>query len=410
MITALKGAVLIDGTGKEPLGNSLLLMENGRILYAGPDEPDRLPGKAEIISLEGKTVLPGLIDVHIHMDLHGMANTFEENLVEDKLRAIRTTREMQDTLYSGITTVRNVGSVNHIDFAVKKAIANGWFEGPRILTCGKIISMTTAGNEYFAGMYREADGCDEVRKAAREQIKAGADFLKLMATGAYMNPGGVPGASQLSREEMAVVVEEARKVGLRVAAHAHGKEGIINAIKAGVHTIEHGTFIDDEVIELMIDCGVYLVPTLSAGYLMEKYGPERGVPSFMLEKSRGEDRRFRENLCRAIEAGVKVAFGTDAGTNYNFHGRNALELVILVEQGYMEPLQAINSATRVSAEALGLAEWLGTLEEGKAADVIVVNGVLDKSLAPLLDKVEMVYTGGRQVRPALTKGQEYELI
>jgi imidazolonepropionase-like amidohydrolase len=139
--------------------------------------------------LRAKRYIPGLIDAHIHMDLHGMANTYEENLVEDKLRAIRAVKEMQATLHSGITTVRNVGSVNHIDFAVKEAIESGLFEGPRILTSGKIISMTAAGNDYFLGMYREADGCDEVRKAAREQLKAGADFLKLMATGAYMNPG-----------------------------------------------------------------------------------------------------------------------------------------------------------------------------------------------------------------------------
>ncbi|MDZ4132470.1 MAG: amidohydrolase family protein, partial [Dethiobacteria bacterium] len=217
MALTLKGAFMIDGTGKEPVENSMLVIDDGLITYTGPFDAAKIPVNSEVLELGGKTIIPGLIDAHIHMDLHGMGNTYEENLVEDKLRTIRALKEMQDTLKNGITTVRNVGSVNYIDFAVKEAIESGLFAGPRIITCGKIISMTAAGNDYFLGMYREADGCDEVRKATREQIKAGADCLKLMATGAYMNPGGVPGAPQLGRAEIAVVVEEATKLGLRVA-------------------------------------------------------------------------------------------------------------------------------------------------------------------------------------------------
>ena len=398
MATGLKGATIFDGTEKEMVSNSLIIIEAGKISYFGPDDSRKIPPGTEVVSLEGKTIIPGLIDAHIHLDLHGMANTYEENLVEDKLRAIRAVKDMQNTLYSGITTVRNVGSVNHIDFAVKEAIENGWFEGPRILTSGRIISMTSAGNEYFSGMYREADGCDEVRKAAREQIKAGADFLKLMATGAYMNPGGVPGAVQLGLEEIAVVVEEADKVGLRVAAHAHGKEGIINAVQAGVATIEHGTFIDDEVIELMLTAGVYLVPTIVVGHLMKVNGTEKGIPGFMLEKEHDKDEQIKENLLKAINAGVKVAYGTDAGTNYNYHGNNALELVLMVEQGFMNPLQALTCATKISAEALGLSDQIGTIERGKDADLVVVGKPLDKSLRPLLDHVEMVYKKGKRVK------------
>lgn len=398
MVVAFKGATLIDGTGKAPVKDALVMIDENLVTYAGPSGIKEVPEKAEIININGKTIIPGLIDAHIHLDMHGMADTFEENLVEDKLRTARAAREMHKTLLAGITTVRNCGSVNFIDIAVKEAIAAGWCEGPRILASGKIISMTAAGNEYFLGMYREADGCDEVRKAAREQLKVGADFLKLMATGAYMNPGGVPGASQLNRDEMAVVVEEAAKLGLRVAAHAHGKQGIIDAIEAGVATIEHGTFLDDDVIELMIKRDIFLVPTYIVGYLMKENGEENGVPEFMLEKSRKTEKVWQENLRRAIDAGVLVAFGTDAGTNYNYHGNNALELVILVEEGFMTPLQAISSGTKVSAEALGLSSEIGTLEENKIADLVVVGGSLENKLRPLLDNVDMVYQGGKRVR------------
>jgi imidazolonepropionase-like amidohydrolase len=329
--------------------------------------------------------------------LHGMANTYEENLVEDKLRAIRTAKAMDTTLRKGITTVRNAGSVNHIDFAVKEAVASGWCAGPRILTCGRIISMTASGNEYFKGMYCEADGVDEVRKAARLQLKAGADFLKVMATGAYMNPGGDPGAVQLNIDELKVIVEEAGKLGLRVAAHAHARQGIINAIQAGVCSIEHGSFMDDEVIELMLQHDVYLVPTFVAGYHMLKNGLKKGVPAHMVEKNLKTREIRGNNLRKAIQSGIKVAFGSDAGTNYNFHGDNALELVLLVREGFMSPVEAIRSGTGLAAAVLGLEDLVGTVEKNKMADLLVVNGSLEANLEPLVDGVSMVFKEGERV-------------
>jgi imidazolonepropionase-like amidohydrolase len=397
MMKIFTGATLYDGTKNEPIKDSLLVIEDGLILDVGSHDKKEAYRGGEVIDVRGKTILPGLIDSHIHMDLHGYANTYEENLVEDNLRAIRTAMDMGKTLQRGITTVRNMGSVNHIDFAVKESIEKGWCIGPRILTSGRIISMTARGNEYFKGMYREADGVDEVRKAAREQLKAGADVLKVMATGAYMNPGGVPAAVQLSCEEIKAVVEEAEKLGLRVAAHAHAKQGIINAVLAGVKTIEHGTFMDDEAIELMLKHDVFLVPTYVAGYHMLQNGIEKGVPGFMVEKNE-EVRTLRgNNLRKAIKAGVKVAFGTDAGTNFNYHGENAMELILLVNEGFMKPREAICSATRIAAEALGIEDKVGTLGKGMLADFLVVNGTLDKNLDLLLDGVEMVYKEGKRV-------------
>lgn len=397
MITVFKRAELIDGRGEAPLKNALLVIEDESIIYAGDADDYSIPKEAQVVDLEGKTIIPGLIDCHIHMDLHGMPDTNDENYVEDKLRAIRTAHNMDITLQHGITTIRNAGSVNHIDFAVKTAVESGWCRGPRIFTSGQIISMTASGNDYFKGMYREADGVDEVRKATREQIKAGADFIKTMATGAYMNPGGVPGAVQYNLDELEVIVEEADKLGLRVAAHAHGTQGIINAALAGVKTIEHGSFINDRGIELMLEKDIYLVPTFVAGYHILKNARKHGVPDFMIQKNIDMRKIRGASIRKAVEAGVKVAFGSDAGTSYNLHGLNAMELVLYVREGFMTPLEAICSGTRNAAEAIGIEERLGTLEKGKLADFIVVNGDLAQSLDPLLDKIEDVYKEGKRV-------------
>lgn len=398
MAIVLKGATLIDGTANPVVEDAVLIIENDIITAAGNIKQISIPDEAELIDVSGKTIIPGLIDCHIHMDLHGFANTYEENLLEDKLRTIRAAKEMENTLKRGITTVRNVGSVNGIDFAVKEAVNSTYCQGPRILTSGKIISMTAEGNDYFAGLYREADGPDEVRKAAREQLKAGADVLKIMTTGAVMNPGGIPGAAQFNMDEIRAVVEEGAKLGVKVAAHAHGSEGIKNSILSGVKTIEHCTFMNDEIIELLIKHNVYMVPTYVVDYLMLQAGEKGGIPSFMLDKINSIHDDFVLAFKKAVEAGVKIAFGTDAGTNYNYHGNNALELVLYVKDGFMSPIQAIHSATEVAAEALGIEDKIGTLKVGKSADLLVINGSLQNNLEPLLDSVEMVFKDGKLVK------------
>ena len=399
MYTILTGATLIDGRGGQPVDKAVLLIKEGKIEAVGPENKVSIPDGAAVIDVHGKYLLPGLIDTHIHMDLHGMADTFQENLVEDKLRTLRTAKEMEETLRAGFTTVRNVGSVNYIDFAVKAGIEQGFIQGPRILTSGRIISITCSGTEYFAGMYRLADGPQECRKAAREQLKQGADLLKVMATGAIMNPGGVPGAPQLDVDEIKAVVNEGAKLGKHTAAHAHGAQGIINSVLAGVRTIEHGTMADDEAVAVMADNGTFLIPTLVVHDCWINHKKSQNIPKFMIEKSKAIEKLGQEALHKAIQAGVKIAVGTDAGTNFNYHGKNSGEIIALVKHGFMTPMAALESATRTAAEAIQMDDRIGTLEKGKFADCLVLekNPLEDITILSDLQNITMVIKGGRRI-------------
>jgi imidazolonepropionase-like amidohydrolase len=397
MRTIFNNAAIIDGHGGRPLENAFLTVEDEHIVELGKSENLTILPDDHVVDCSGKHIMPGLIDCHIHMDLHGFGDTYQENLVEDKLRTLRTAQEMTATLKAGFTTVRNVGSVNHIDFAIKAGIEAGYFPGPRILTSGRIICMTSSGSEYFAGMYRVADGIDECRKAAREQLKEGADLLKLMATGAVMNPGGVPGAPQLNEDEMRAVVEEGLKLGKHTAAHAHAAQGIRNAVAAGVRTIEHGTMADNAAIDAMAEAGAYLIPTMSLHELFESHA--QNIPAFMLEKSRQMEHDYIDIVKKALKAGVKIAVGTDAGTNYNYHGNNAAEIVYLVKNDILSPSAAITAATKWAAEAIMLDDQLGTVETGKLADMVLVNADPLKNINVLVDPgmISAVYKGGRKI-------------
>lgn len=403
---ALKDATLIPVAG-ERIERGTLIIEGDTIAAAGPSSEVTVPQGAEVVDCAGKHILPGLIDAHVHLDLHGMSDTSHESLVEDKLRAIRASVEMANTLRSGITTVRNAGSTNYIDVAVKKAVEQGFSVGPRILASGRIICMLTAGNEYFPGLYREADGVDENRRAAREQLKEGADYLKVMATGAIMNPGGVPGVPHLNVEEIEAVVEEATKYGTHTAAHAHGAEGIKNAIRAGVRTIEHGTLADDEALTMMADRGIYLTSTLSSNFWMLSASRGNGIPQFMLEKAQEISRIRRETLSRAIAMGVPVVMGTDAGTPDNFHGKNAMELVRYVQEGLMSEMEAIRASTRTAAEALDQGDRIGTLEPGKQADLLVLetDPLRDIECLVRLESFAAIFKAGRMVQGKVDTSQ-----
>lgn len=406
MYKILNGGTIIDGNGNR-IEDGVLVFNGDRIESIGKKNDIRVPEPARHYDLSGKFILPGLIDAHIHLDLHGMPDTIHESMVEDKLRAIRASIEMGNTVRSGFTTVRNAGSANFIDIAVKKAVDENMIVGPRILASGKIICMMSAGSEYFKGLYREADGVDENRKAAREQLKEGADYLKVMATGAIMNPGGVPGAPHLDADEIRAVVEEGEKINKHTAAHAHGAEGIKNAIRAGVRTIEHGTLADDEALKMMVDNGIFLTSTLSSNFWM-LYGREQnGLPQFMAEKAEEVAKLRRENLHRAVDRGVKVVLGTDAGTPYNYHGKNAMELIQYVELGLMDEMAAITAATKTAADAIGLLESVGTLSPGKFADCLVLHRdpIADITCLQSHENIYMVFKDGNLIEGNIDASQ-----
>lgn len=240
-----------------------------------------------------------------------------------------------------------------------------------MLASARPVAMTGGHGWQIA---READGPHEVRKAAREQIKAGADVVKFMATGGVMTKGVKPGSAQLTEEELKAGIEEAHKAGRRTSAHAQGTQGIINAIRAGIDSIEHGVFLTEEAARLMAEKGVFLVPTICALHCIEKNGLEQGIPPFAVKKTKKVKQRFLSSLRLAKEAGIKMAMGTDAGTPFNFHGKNALELELMVDLGGFTPQEAIEAATLGAARVVGLERELGSIEEGKLADIIVVRG------------------------------------
>ena len=401
-IRIFKNSRLIDGNGNDPQKNAGVITDGPDIIHAGKDIDQmaaRYPS-ANVIDLKGMTLMPGLIDAHVHLSLHGSPSYFNEMIMETPtLAALKAVKKVTRILESGFTTIRTMGDKGRLDIAMKTAIAEGDIAGPRIKASGNCLTITGGHGDMFPehvsiqGMGRIVDGPVEARKAAREQIKAGADNIKLMATGGGMSPSP-PTVSQLTIEEMQAAVEEAVKYGKTTAAHAIGADGIKNALKAGVRTIEHGSFLDQEGIDLLLANDAYLVPTLAA-FKTIKYGKEGGVPEYTIEKVQFFQTAHMKNLKRAMAAGVNIIVGTDAGTPFNYHGESAYELECLVENGFSE-MQAIQSATRTAAEAL-MIDDLGTLEKGKIADFIVVDGNPLDNIKILQDveKIKMVYREGQ---------------
>ena len=382
---------LIDGTGQVLEKCHIRIDEE--VIASVSTEPMALEPGAEELDLEGRTVIPGLINCHTHICLEPSPDP-QTSLLQTSLaeNVIATEKRMPRMLRAGITTVRDLGGYAHIDIGLKRAIEKGLTQGPRLLVSGRLLAMT-GGHGYWLG--REVDGPAEVCKGAREEIKAGADVVKVMATGGVMTLGTEPGAPQLSYEEMAVAVEEARKAGRRTAAHAQASEGILNAVRAGIDSIEHGHYLSNEAIALMAEKGTYLVPTLAALYRILQHGEDAGIPSFMVDKSRRANDAQLDSVRRAYEAGVFIAAGNDGGTPFNPHDDLATELELLVQIG-LEPAEALAAATSGAAALLRLSDEVGTVEAGKQADLVILGA------DPLTDisavrNVEMVVQAGRIV-------------
>jgi imidazolonepropionase-like amidohydrolase len=390
LITA---GALIDGSGAGPLRPGAVLIEDDRIraVRARIDQPV----DAERIDLPNATITPGLIDCHIHLSDAGLADSSVQDRDPSGLRVLRMAQHARKTLMAGFTTVRDAGGRDHLEFALRRAAQEGLIRTPRLVLAGKIVSMTTAGASSWPGMYRQADGVSDVVKAVREQVAAGADVIKIMATGAVLSPGHErPTSAQFTREELQAVVRTAHAMGLRVAAHAHGIEGIARAVGAGVDTIEHGTHLHEDVgvAKEMAARGVFLVPTLKA---LERIAAGAGVPDDM--RAKAQDRRSdRDRTFRvALETGVPIAMGTDAATPFNRHGENAEELALMVALG-MTPIAAITAASGVAARALGRDD-IGVLAPGRLADVVVWDGEASKDIRALQLAPRAVFLGGERV-------------
>ncbi len=380
--------------GQRP-GKIDILIEQGKIkaLYQSGESGD-IPSDVEKIDASGKFLMPGIINAHTHItfDAHTpdpIATMLKDGPFITLIKAINSAGEY---IRSGITTIRDLGAMDGIDFALKKAIANGLIEGPRMLVSGKCLCITGGQGHQFG---TEVDSPDEARHGARLHIKRGADVVKVMATGGVNTPGVEPGASQLTVEEMQVVVEEAHKAGRRVAAHAHGNQGIKNAIRAGVDTIEHGVFLDEESIQSMLEKGIYLIPTLSASYFALKNGIEAGIPESAMRKNRQVIEIRFKNFRKAYEAGVKIALGTDQGTPLNLHGNVIQEIRLMIENGCTIE-DALYNATRIAADALGIGDNVGTLEAGKYADILALNNDPLKSVDSL-ENISWVMKEGKLI-------------
>ncbi len=386
MTIILKNAAIIDGRG-DGVARGYVVVEGNRIQKAGKGSGPNSTKGDDTMDLEGRTLLPGLIDCHVHLCLDGSPDPVQSlEKDSDPMVTLKAAKFAHQTLLAGITTLRDMGARSHVDIQLRNAIQAGVVPGLRLICSGKCVCMT-GGHGWPFG--READGPDAVRQAVREQLKAGADVIKLMATGGVMTPGVDPGAAQYTYEELRAGVEEAHKAGRKTASHAQGNQGIKNALRAGIDSIEHGVFLDDEAIGFFLEKKAALVPTISAPFYIVAKGIKAGVPAYAVEKTKKVKQIHIASAKKAIRAGVTVAMGTDAGTPFNGHGENMKELELLVGLG-LSPMQSIVAATGTAAEVLGWADRTGTIEEGRLADLIVVEGDPLKDITILQKKEKIV--------------------
>jgi imidazolonepropionase-like amidohydrolase len=398
----LTNARVIDGTGRAPIERASVQVEDGRIVEVVDvgAEGAELDGAVDV---GGRTLMPGLVDAHAHLSsdisrspgfgpppaLHGELPRPRE------LGYFVLAKTARVLLAAGITTVRDVGSYDDEAIALREAVRLGIVEGPRILSCGRIISATAPGGAIFTTMYREADGADDMRKAVREQLRRGADYVKLMATGARSVLAEDPEPAQMTAPELAAIVDEAHRLGVRVAAHVEGLDGARLAVREGVDTVEHGLSLHREpkLLATMAECGIVLVPTLSTFHDLAERFTDDFAPALVEQAKRQLDEAYA-TLVAAQRAGVTIAMGHDSGPP----GDNAIELVRMVDGG-LSALEGVRAATFGSATALGLSSEVGTVTPGAVADLLVVDGDPLADVRVLCDpeQIWMVVQGGKVV-------------
>jgi len=402
-IILIKAGRLIDVRAGRVLTDQAILIEGDRIKEVGPSGTvsSHAPSSARVIDLSSSTVLPGLIDCHTHLTFDPQHSGYSALGISTPREALYGAKNARVTLEAGFTTVRNVGANGFADIALRDAINAGDVPGPRIDASGPAIGVTGGhcdesllAPEFHHKADGVADGVPALMAKTREIAKYGADCIKICASGGVLSKGDSPEALQFSDEEIRAVVTEAHRLGRKVAAHAHGAAGIKQAVNAGVDSIEHASFIDDEAIRLMKEKGTYLVPTIYLGdWFMENY-QRIGVPEFMVEKAKVVMPAARRNIGRAFKAGVKVAFGTDAAVYP--HGLNAHEFAVMVKLG-LTPMQSIQAATVNAADLLGWSDRVGAIEAGRFADIIAVSGDPISDVTTL-EHVSFVMKGGWVVK------------
>ena len=356
--------------------------------------PDGRAGDGTVVDLGGLTLLPGLVNCHTHLCLSGVADPARVLAQESyPTTVIQATLRARHSVEAGVTTVRDLGGRDYAEIAVRDAVRAGLIPGPRILAAGRGVCMT--GGHGWQMLARQADGADEVRKAVREQLRAGADVIKLLATGGVLTPGVDPSAAQLTVDELRAGVEEAHKARRKAAAHAQAEDGIAFCLEAGIDTIEHGIFLTEALAARMAAQGTVLVATLIAPHAIVEGGIAAGIPEFAVKKSASVRDRHLESFRLAMRAGVRIAAGTDAGTPLNPHGTIVPELMLMAGAG-MPALDVIRAATSLAAAATGLDEETGRIAPGLAADLLAVEGNPAESLKAL-DAVRLVIADGRTV-------------
>jgi imidazolonepropionase-like amidohydrolase len=399
----LRAAHLIDGTGAAEVQNAAIVVVGDSITWVGSAASVKTPAGARTIDLGDATLLPGFIDAHVHLAGRELGDPEgDEAPVHDydQYSAILGVNHARSTLLDGFTSVRNVGAPRFDDMALRKAINASQIWGPRMENAGYAIGITGGHCDdngfkpgLFDGDYKTgiANGVDEVRASVRYQIKQGADVIKTCATGGVLSEGDAVGASQYTYEELHAMVEEANKLGRKVAAHAHGTEGIKVAVRAGVSSIEHGSFLDEEGARMMAAKGTYLVPTLSAGEAVEAAVKSGALKGLRREKGLAAAKAMRNAVKIARAAGVKIALGTDAGVGK--HGTNAHEFTLMTTWGGMSNMESIVAGTMSGAKLLGWDEHVGSLTVGKWADIVAVPGDPLKDITNM-EKAEFVMKGG----------------